>query len=84
MGLRTEIRTVLTVGEVRGSSTAISIRMIVFAAKLALNHISPCNRRCFIAGFGWIGLIFLFERDGFDVPEMGLGSTNHTQSIELL
>ena len=36
----------------------------------------------FIAGFGWIGLIFLFERDGFDVPVMDLGSTNHTVSIE--
>ena len=27
-------------------------------------------------------LIFLLERDGFDVPVMGLGSTNHTLSIE--
>ena len=26
-------------------------------------------------------MIFLFERDGFDVPLMGLGSINHSQSI---
>ena len=73
---------VLTVGELRGSSMAIGIRIIVFAAELALNKISLCSTRCFIAGFGLIGLIFLFERDGFDVPEVDLGSTNHTVSVE--
>ena len=76
MGHRTSKGTVLIVGELRGSST------IVFAAELALNNISLCNTRCFIAGFRWIGLILLFERDGFDVPVMGLGNTNHTVSIE--
>ena len=60
----------------------IGIRMVVFAVELAPNNISLCNTRCFIAGFGWIGLIFLFERDGFDVPVMGLSTTNHTVSIE--
>ena len=82
MGLRTDIRTILIVGELRGSSTAIGVRVVDFAAELALNNISLSNTRCFIAGFGWIGLIFLFERDGFDVPVTGLGSTNHTMSIE--
>ena len=81
MGLRTDIRTVLIVSELRGSSTAIGIRVVVFAAELALNNISLCNTRCFNAGFGWIGLIFLSERDGFDVPMMGLGSTNHSPPI---
>ena len=52
------------------------------SGELALNNISLCSTRCFIAGFGWIGLIFLFERDGFDVPLVGLGITNHTVSIE--
>ena len=33
MGLRTDIRPVLIVGELRGSSTTIGIRMIVSAAK---------------------------------------------------
>ena len=78
MGLRTDIRTVLIVSELRGSSTAIGIRVAVFAAELAYNKISLCNTRCFIAEFGWIGLICLFERDGFDVPMMGFGSTNPT------
>ena len=82
MGLRTDIRTVLIVSKLRGSSTAIGIRMIVFAAELALNNISLCYTRCFIAEFGWIGLIFLIEGDGFDFPVMGLGSTNHTVSVE--
>ena len=27
-------------------------------------------------------MIFLFDIDGFDVPEMGIGSTNYTASIE--
>ena len=82
MGLRTEIRAVLIVGELRGSRTTIGINMIVFAAELALNNISLCGTRCFIAGFAWIGLIFLFERDGFDVPKMGLGSTSHIVFVE--
>ena len=56
--------------------------MIVFAAELTLNNISLCNTRCFLVGFCWIGLIFLFEGDGCDGPEMGLGSTNHIVSIE--
>ena len=73
MGLRTDIRTALIVSELRGSSAAIGIRVVVSAAELALNNISLCNTRCFIAGFDLIGLIFLFERDGFDVPVMGFG-----------
>ena len=82
MGLKSDIGTVLIVCELRGSSAAIGIRMVVFAAELALNNISHCNTKCFIAGSGWIGLIFLFERDGFDVPVMGLISINYTVSIE--
>ena len=81
MGLRIDIRTVLIVRELRGSSMAIGIRVVVFTAELANSNISRCSTRCFIAGFGWIRMIFLFERDGFDVPMMGLGSTNHSPSI---
>ena len=58
MGLRTDIRLVLIVGDLRGSRTAIGIRMIIFAAELALKNITLCNTRCFIAGFGRIGLGF--------------------------
>ena len=81
MDLRTDIRTVLIVRELRGSSTAIGIRVVVSAAELAYMNISLWNTRCFIAGFGWIGLIFLFERDGIDVPMMGLGTTNLSPTI---
>ena len=35
MGLRTDVGTVLIVRELRGSSTAIGIRTIVYAAELA-------------------------------------------------
>ena len=45
MGLRTDIGTVLIVGELRDSSTAIGIRMVVLAAEMALNNISLCNTR---------------------------------------
>ena len=82
MGLRSKIQTVLIVGELRGSNTALGIRMSVFAAELALNLISCCSNRCFVAGFDWIGLIFLFESDGLDVPEMGLRSTSHIVFVE--
>ena len=78
MGLQTDIRTVLIVSELQ---SAIGISVVVFAAELAYNNISLWNTRCFIAGFGWIGLIFLFERDGYDESMMGLGSTNHSLSI---
>ena len=81
MGHQTDIRAVLIVRELRGSSTAIGIRVVVFAAELAYNNISLWNTRCIIAGFGWISLIFLFERDGFDVPMINLGSINHSPSI---
>ena len=73
-GLRIDIRTVLIVCEVRGSSTALGIRMIVFAAKCALTP-SDCwsSITCFTGGFDWIGLIFLFERYNLGVPEMSFG-----------
>ena len=82
MGLRIDIETALIACELRGSRTVVGINMIIFAAELALNHISLCSKRCFFAGFDSTGLVFLFGRDGLNALEMGLGSISHIVFVE--
>ena len=78
MGLRTDIGTVLIVCEIWGSSTALGVRVIVFAAECARNPSDYCSTRCFTGGFVWIGLFFLFERYNLGVPERSLGIPCHS------
>ena len=59
MGLRLSV---LIVCELRGSSTAISINVIIFAAECARTPRDCWSIGSFIGVLGWIGLVFLFKR----------------------